>query len=106
MARRLYIQDAAPYAQVNSTWYMASVKINHLGHTIIVPCHLPAGKSIPTNQAEIMEHLQGQYDGETIVVNDANSMQQATFEITGSIDGMKATIEHLIPSSTVPTESI
>ena len=45
----------------------------------------------------------GFYD---IVVNDANSMQQATFEITGSIDGMKATIEHLIPSSTVPTESI
>ena len=62
MARRLYIQEAAPYAQVNSTCYMASVKINQLGHTIIVPCHLPAGKSIPTNQAEIMEHLQGQYD--------------------------------------------
>jgi len=93
MAHRRYIQTAEPYAQINSTCYVAAVQLNTSHMKRLIPVYLPEGRAVPTNQNQILRDINGVDNGlpEAERTGDVVSMVQAGKETEGSsIDGQIA----------------
>jgi len=107
MATRRYIQEAAPYASINSTCFVASVQYNHSIQKHLVPVYLPTGEAIPTTQAKTMDlidQINIPADQSTI---ETSSMKFAVDDIGSTIDGCKADYDlHFGDGGQVHTESI
>ena len=102
MARRIYVQSAEPYAQINSTCFIASVQINQVGQKILQPVYKPDGTETPTTQNGILRLMDG-IDGHTEVGRNTDlvGMVASRNEIGSSIDGAiaeydRATVYHLV----------
>ena len=107
MAHRRYIQSAAPYAQVNSTCFIAAIEINQLGHKTLVPVYKEADMDIPTNQNDILRLLEGVDIDPANRTSDTTSMSpHRAMEMGSSIDGAKAEYAYYLANGyEVPTES-
>jgi len=102
MARRIYVQSAEPYAQINSTCFIASVQLNQLGQKILQPVYKPDGTKTPTTQNGILRLMDG-IDGHTEAGRNTDlvGMVASSNEIGSSIDGAiaeydRATVYHLV----------
>jgi hypothetical protein len=102
MARRIYVQSAEPYAQINSTCFIASVQLNQLGQKILQPVYKPDGTKTPTTQNGILRLMDG-IDGWTEAGRNTDlvGMVASKNEIGSSIDGAiaeydSATVYHLV----------
>jgi len=107
MAKRIYIQSAEPYAQINSTCFVASIQTNQVGTKILQPVYKPDGTETPTKQNDIMRLIDG-IDGWTSDGRNTDlvGMVSSTNEIGSSIDGALIEYERLIAyGHKVPTRS-
>lgn len=107
MANRNYIQTAEPYAQINSTCFVASVQMNNLFQKKLVPVYLPVSYSgvVPTDQNTIMRLMDG-IEAKDEINTDVVTMVQATSEAASTIDGLKAEIDfHKAHGAEVDSES-
>jgi len=108
MATRKYIQTAAPYATINSTCFVASVQRNRVGIKQLIPVYVPTGKTVPTNQNDIIRLIDGidaQQANDT--PSDVFSMTDAKNEQGSCIDGAIAEYEYYLTrhNAEVVTES-
>ena len=111
MATRNYIQAAAPYATINSSCFVASVQKSRVGNKILIPVYVPPGKTVPTNQNDILRMIDGIAATEGVekdeVHSDAWEMMSAKTEHASCIDGAIASYEYAIEehNAEVPTVS-
>lgn len=102
-----YIQEAAPYASINSTCFVASVSYNHSVLKHLVPVYLPTGEAIPTTQAKTMELMYQTNIPADQITLESSSMKFAVDDIGGTIDGCKRDYDcHYGDDGQVHTESI
>ena len=112
MDTRNYIQAAAPYATINSTCFVASIQKSRVGPKLLIPVYVPPGKTIPSNQNEILRMIDGitaTEDGTQPIDeihSDAFEMSYAKNESASCIDGAIASYEYAVErGSEVPTVS-
>ena len=94
MANRNYIQTAEPYAQINSTCFVASVQMNNQFQKKLTPVYLPVSYNgvMPTDQNTILRLMNG-IEARDEVNTDVVTMVQATAEWASTIDGVKAEMD-------------
>ena len=99
MATRIYIQSAEPYAQINSTCFIASVQFNQIGQKVLQPVYKPDGTATPTKQNDIFRLMDG-IDGWTSDGRNTDlvGMVASSTEIGSSIDGALAEYERAVKS--------